>query len=228
MKTEGRRSEDPKAVVEALLRKRNPRGQGARLRGELIEAASGLLAERGDASQVSIRAVAAAAGVTPPSIYRHFSDRTSLLRAVVEERFRELDRTLDHAEAASTGPADALRRRCRAYLGFAKEHPGHYRVLFSATALGPDDVGTAGNSDHPGTASFFALVDAVQRCIDAGARASASASAERDDRDSYFLAIQLWAWMHGFVDLRISKPEMPWPASDALLTATLADLGLSG
>lgn len=33
--------------------------------------------------------------------------------------------------------------------------------------------------------------------------------------------------MHGLIDLRISKPEMPWPAVDTLLDATLSDLGLS-
>ncbi len=201
-------------------RKRNQRGQGGRLRAELIAAASALLAERGDPDQLSIRAVATAAGVTPPSIYLHFADRKSLLRAVVEERFREFDRQLDDAAAGSHDAFDALRRRCRAYFRFAKQHPGHYRVLFSATALGPKGVGTYGKTDHPGAASFFALVDAVQRCLDAGASAAA-------DRGSFFLAIQLWAWMHGIIDLRISKPEMPWPASGTLLDATLSDLGLS-
>lgn len=207
--------------MSARPRKRNRRGQGARLREELIEAASALLAERGDPDQLSIRAVAAAAGVTPPSIYLHFADRKSLLRAVVAERFRDFARRLGDAEAAGNDPFDSLRRRCRAYFRFARDHPGHYRVLFSAAALGPKGVGTYGKTDHPGAASFIALVDAVQRCLDAGARAGT-------ERDSYFLAIQLWAWMHGLIDLRISKPEMPWPAVDTLLDATLSDLGLSG
>lgn len=202
-------------------RRRNQRGQGARLREELIDAASGLLAARGDPEQVSIRAVAAAAGVTPPSIYLHFADRKSLLRAVVAKRFDDFARRLQDAEAAGKNPFDALHRRCRAYFAFARENSGHYRILFSSGALGPRGIGTYGKTDHPGAASFFALVDAVQRCLDAGARPD-------DGRDSFFLAIQLWAWMHGLIDLRISKPEMPWPAADALLDATLADLELAG
>lgn len=160
----------------------------------------------------------------PP--YRHFADRRSLLRAVVEQRFRELDAALHDAEAGSRDPFDGLRRRCRAYLTFAKEHPGHYRVLFSATALGPKGVGTYGKSDHPGAASFISLVDAVQACLDAGARTTVDLSS--GDRSSYFLAVQLWSWLHALVDLRISKPEMPWPSADALLDAALSDLGLSG
>ncbi|MEJ7725442.1 MAG: TetR/AcrR family transcriptional regulator [Actinomycetes bacterium] len=209
-------------AVCATPRRRNQRGQGARLRDELIEAASALLAERGDPDQMSIRAVASAAGVTPPSIYLHFADRKSLLRAVVEERFRDLAQRLSAAEAAGNEPFDALRRRCRAYFRFAKEHPGHYRVLFSAGALGPKGIGTYGRTEHPGAGSFRALVEAVQRCLDAGAHDVA------EDRDSYFLAIQLWAWMHGLIDLRIGKPEMRWPAVETLLDATLSDLGLSG
>jgi len=202
-------------------RRRNLRGQGARLRQELIDAASVLLAERGDPERVSIRAVATAAGVTPPSIYLHFADRKSLLRAVVAERFRVFGEELQHAEAAGSDPFDALRRRCRAYFRYAKQHPGHYRVLFSAVALGPKEVGTHRKSEHPGAGSFIALIDAVQRCVDAGARTP-------PDRESHFLAIQLWAWMHGLIDLRIGKPELPWPAADDLLDATLSDLGLAG
>lgn len=207
--------------MTATPRRRNQRGQGARLREELIEAAGRLLAEHGNPEQVSIRAVAATAGVTPPSIYLHFPDRKRLLRAVVAKRFGDFARLLSDAEAAGKDPFDALRRRCRAYFLFAREHPGHYRVLFSAAALGPKGIGTYGKADHPGAASFIALVDAVQRCLDAGARPDGV-------RDSYFLAIQLWAWMHGLIDLRISKPEMPWPAVAALLDATLADLRLTG
>lgn len=201
-------------------RTRNQRGQGVRLRAELIEAASGLLAERGDPSVVSIRAVAAAAGVTPPSIYLHFKDRKGLLNAVVTERFRTFANRLDAAEAAGRDPVDALRRRCRAYLRFARENPGHYRVLFSAASLGPKGIGTHGRAEHPGAASFIALVDAVQRCLD-------STSANEAQRDSRFVATQLWASLHGLTDLRISKPEMPWPSNDRLLAATLSDLRLT-
>lgn len=207
-------------MVNASPRRRNQRGQGARLREELIEAASDLLADQGNPDQVSIRAVATAAGVTPPSIYLHFADRKNLLRAVVAKRFDDLARLLSDAEAAGRDPFDALRRRCRAYFAFGREHPGHYRVLFSAAALGPKGIGTYGKTDHPGASSFIALVDSVQRCLDAGARPGG-------ERDSFFLAIQLWAWMHGLIDLRISKPEMPWPAVGTLLDATLFDLALT-
>ena len=47
-------------------RQRARRGEGHRLRHDLVAAASSLLAELGDANQLSMRTVAAAAVVTPP------------------------------------------------------------------------------------------------------------------------------------------------------------------
>ena len=55
---------------QAEVRRRNPRGQGDRLREEIISAASELIAESGDADQLSLRAVAKRIGIAAPSIYR--------------------------------------------------------------------------------------------------------------------------------------------------------------
>ncbi len=203
-------------------RKRNPRGQGERLRGELIDAATALLSELGNADRLSIRAVARRAGVTPPSIYRHFEDRQSLVLAVLEERFGEFNRFLAEAEAAASDPCDALRRRCHAYIEFAREHPGHYRVLFSTKVPIPSagtDWGSAPSGERPraGAVSFFALVEAIQRCLDAGAES---------DRDSSFLAVELWTVLHGVVDLHITYPDLPWPPAEEITDAVRTQAGL--
>ena len=64
-------------------RRRASRGAGEQLRGEIVTAAKQLLADSASADAVSIRAVADAVGVTPPSIYLHFADKDALLAAVV-------------------------------------------------------------------------------------------------------------------------------------------------
>ncbi|HEX2273964.1 MAG TPA: TetR-like C-terminal domain-containing protein, partial [Acidimicrobiales bacterium] len=53
-----------------------------------------------------------------------------------------------------------------AYVRFAEEHPGHYRVLFTAAA--PAGVSEE-RARHPGGPSFTLLLDTIQRCLDAGA-----------------------------------------------------------
>ncbi len=196
---------------------RAKRGEGSRLRPEIIAAASSLLAELGDANQLSVRAVAAAVGVTPPSIYRHFADKRALLVAVLEERWAELHETLAAAAAEVEDPYQALRRICLAYVRFAEDHPGHYRVLFSAAA--PAGVSEQ-RAQHPGGPTFSVLLDAVERCLDAGASVPPG-------RTSWFLAAQIWIAGHGLVDLRIGQRfPFPWPPADELVDALLSDLGL--
>jgi len=207
-------------MSQGTIRKGRPRarrGEGQRLRGEIIAAASSLLGELGDANQLSMRAVAAAVGVTPPSIYRHFADKRALLVAVLEERWAEFGSVLTGAAAEVDDPFEALRRVGLAYLRFAEEHPGHYRVLFSA-------AGAAGvsqdRSQHPGGPSYSLLVDAIERCL------AASASS---GRSSWFLALQMLIAGHGLADLcMVQHFPFPWPPPEELLDALLDDLGLSG
>lgn len=199
-------------------RRRNPRGQGVRLRAEILVGATDLIARLGDAEALTIRALTADLGVTAPSIYRHFADKAALLRAVVEAGFAAFDARLDAAAQGRTDPFDILRARSLAYLAFARDEPGLYRVLFSAASLGPAPLGL-GDGAHPGAASFGALVASVQRCLDAR---------PADGRDAFVLAVSLWSWLHGIADLRIGKPEFTWPDPTPMLDDTLARFDLAG
>jgi len=194
------------------LRGRRRRGTGHELREVVVRAATDLLAQLGDVDALTMRAVATASGVTPPSVYRHFPDKETLVQAVIAERFTDFTNLLQTA-AASAGerPLPRLEAMTRAYLRFGQEHPGHYRVLFSATNAGPAGLGLHPETDHPGAASHRRLVEAVSACLPAPGRATALP-----------LATELWASLHGIVDLRITKPDMPWPDPDVLIDAALA------
>jgi AcrR family transcriptional regulator len=197
-------------------RRRNPRGEGDLLRAEILDAATRIIGKIGDAEALSIRTLSEEVGVTPPSIYRHFDDKAAILRAVVEQRFAAFAERMYVAEQGSRSPFTALRRRCEAYLLFADEAPGHYRVLFSAASLGPVHIGVT-DRPHPGAPSFLALVESVQRCVAAGARPGG---------DATFVAVMLWSTLHGFADLRIGKPEMAWPPADKVVRDLLRRLRL--
>jgi AcrR family transcriptional regulator len=193
-------------------RRRHPRGEGARLHGEILDAAVAVIGRTGDADAMSIRALAGEVGVTAPSIYRHFADKAAILRALLARSFAQFEEHLEAAAAGSRTPFTRLRRRSEAYLEFANQQPGQYRLLFSAASLGPRQLGLDGEA-HPGAGSYEALVKSVEACVQAGARPGAPAS---------LVALQLWSTLHGYADLKIGKPELPWPA-DRLFVAQLLD-----
>lgn len=191
---------------------RRQRGTGDELRTKVIRVASEMMAELGDVDALTMRDIASAAGVTAPSVYRHFPNKHTLLRIVITERFDELSGELRAAAAAAGDePMNRLDAIVREYVRSGLANPGHYRVLFSTTNAGPAGLGLAEGERHPGTGSLGILFEAVSACLSAA-----------DDADATFvLAIGVWTSLHGIVDLRITKPDMPWPPTDQLVDDAL-------
>jgi AcrR family transcriptional regulator len=161
--------------------------------------------ETGSADAVSIRAIADAVGVTPPSIYLHFPDKSSLILAVCERHFEVFDAVVEAAGQSTPDPVESLRRRGRAYVRFGLENPEPYRILFMTPAEGAREHDVLVGA---GARAFQHLVDAVQRCIDAGAFRPA---------DAVFAATGVWTAVHGVTSLLISLPGFPWPDVAALV-----------
>src|SRR5918994_7372408 len=144
-------------------RPRSPRGRGAVLGDELVQAAATLLDRTGDPDAVTIRRVAAEVGVAPTAIYLHFADRDELMVTVVEERFAEFHRTIEEADPGGD-PLDALVACGEAYVRFALAHPGHYRALFGGVGLSSERADLVARCQAAGAPAFRALIDSVQRC----------------------------------------------------------------
>jgi AcrR family transcriptional regulator len=193
-----------------VMRRRARKGEGDLLREEILEATEQLLVETGSEEEVSIRAVAQATGVTPPSIYRHFEDKTHLLFEVCARQFGLLDEAIEGAVAGIDDPLLALQARGKAYVRFGIEHPEHYRIMF----MGPAYATPAQWSDLLGTGSFAHLVTGIQAAIDAGAIAPAG--------DALTTALHIWANIHGLTSLLVARPAMPWPDLEAFIDDHLA------
>lgn len=103
----------------------------AGLRQRVLDTSRELL-ESGGLSALSMREVARRAGVTHQAPYHHFADKESIVAELVAEGFEELARRMSCAnDAAGTGgKPEVLRRAAEAYMGFALEHPGVFRVMF--------------------------------------------------------------------------------------------------
>ena len=191
---------------DATPRRRARRGEGERLRVEILDAAEHLLAATGDEEAVSIRAVAERAGITPPSIYMHFADKNELLFEVCERRFAQFDERIEAAGAGAEDPFESLRLRAHAYVAFGTENPEAYRILFMGRPTSaPEGYGA---ERLMRSLSFEHLVDAVGRCL-----------AARPDirREPVEVAILLWTAVHGVTSLLISKPSFPWPRVEELV-----------
>ena len=100
------------------------RGSGDLLRHEILDAATDLLLETGQARAVSIRSVAQRVGVTSPSIYLHFEDKDALLDAVCARYLARLDQEMEHVAIGQPSTVDVLRAQGLAYVQFAAADPG--------------------------------------------------------------------------------------------------------
>jgi AcrR family transcriptional regulator len=180
-------------------RKRARRGDGDLLREEILEVTERLLVELGSEELVSIRVVADAVGVTPPSIYRHFADKNHLMFEVCSRVFGRLDAVLEAATAGIEDPVEAMKARGRAYVRFGVEHPEQYRIMFMGHAqAAPDQWGEVIT-----TGSFAHLMEGIQRVVDAGRMPPGT--------DLFEMALHIWANIHGITSLLVARPSFPWP-----------------
>jgi AcrR family transcriptional regulator len=191
------------AAHQTKRRQRNRRGQGERLREELIDAAIEMI-EAKQSDQLTLRGIARHVGIAATSVYLHFPDVDHVLAAVVARGFAMLTAATTEAAEGITDPAEELRARCRCYCRFGLEHPDLYLVMFQAdlplTTVADDPAAT------PGRHSFENLLSAVERCLQAGL-------APPHD-DPFRLAALIWTAEHGIVLARISRPTFPWTPID--------------
>jgi AcrR family transcriptional regulator len=177
-------------------RGRNPRGQGERLRAEIIEATSRLLDELADDQALSMRAVARAVGIAATSVYIHFPDRDALVLAALEVCHRDLMDALEKADAGEVDPLAKLTARLRHLASWVHEHPGLYKVLHESTINQRNDMAFKRQLGERTT-------EAVQRCMDAGLAPPG---------DPALVALDLRAAVHGAVSMRVNQPDLPWPS----------------
>lgn len=125
---------------------------------DLIEARNG--------PHFSLREVAAALGVRHSSVYRHFADKGALLDALTAEGFNAL-RALQIEESARhpTDSHSQLGALCIAYVRFAREKSGFFRLLFDNR---PEGEGEATGRTQFNAEAYDVLVALIRRGQDEG------------------------------------------------------------
>ncbi|MFJ2557744.1 MULTISPECIES: TetR/AcrR family transcriptional regulator [unclassified Streptomyces] len=204
-------------------RARNRRGEGGRLREDIVAAAVELLDEAGDERAITLRSVARRVGIAAPSIYPHFPDQPAIMLAVVQREFAELHDSLRSVvDKAGTEPRQRLYAVCHAYLDFARTHPERYRTMFGG--LWMPDLADSSVTDVDlatlGDASMRILADALADCAAAGQSTSTDPAGD---------AVALWVGLHGLAHQRAVADAFPWPRDIAgRIIAALAHLDAPG
>jgi AcrR family transcriptional regulator len=186
------------------------------LKRALIETAVKAIAKHG-VDAVSLRRLAARAGVSPAAPYHHFPNRDRLLASIAEEGFARLEAQLIEARDAAPDDASArLEALGLAYVTFAVSSPGYFRVMFhgESKSSGPTAAGLR---------AFHLLRDAVVACQEAG---------QAPQGDLTTLVLLAWSAVHGFATLWVDRalpfeglePERLAPEIGRLITRMFSAL----
>jgi AcrR family transcriptional regulator len=179
------------------------------------EAQALLLAEGADA--VTMRRVAAAAGITPMAIYRHYPNREALLRVLADRGRAELASRY-HRHHRRGNPLVQLRTLVNSVVDFALEQPRMYALLLAEPAA------------HDATADYRAEASPTFKTlitlIDEGMHRELLAP-----DDVWQVALGIAALMHGMISLHLagrlglSDPEFRVVCRNAI-TRALASAAL--
>lgn len=118
------------------------------LRAALIQAADEIIAE-GGIEAFSLRAAAQRAGVSPAAPAHHFGSAKGLLTEVALLAFERVGRYIEEAGHSDDVVAD-MRALGLAFVTFAVDHPGHFRLMFRNDLVNRSDPRYPEMSIKPG------------------------------------------------------------------------------
>ncbi|KAA8997670.1 TetR/AcrR family transcriptional regulator [Affinibrenneria salicis] len=184
--------------------------------GQAIRQTIRLLDER-DAQGITLADVAAAVGCRAPALYAYFANKHALLSAVHDEGFRLLlQEKLAVATKNISDPFNQLYEGGLAYLRFAFERPGLYRLMFSPSSI----KGLPENpfATDPGAECLTVLHSAVVACQIKG---------YLPGQDAAHIAFVLWSAVHGAASLLLQGRAPTQTQPDAQAAASIVDTIMS-
>jgi AcrR family transcriptional regulator len=178
-------------------------------RRAILDATEALIVEDG-LEAFSMRRLAARCGYTAPTIYHYFGDKQTLIDELVEERCRVLLRSLKRVPLGPD-PVENVRAMFVAFVRFGLRYPTFYRAL----SVPIEEERTPPPSAEAARLLMQGPLEklAAEGRVPAGVEPASQA---------------LWAYLHGHILLRTSRPDYPWEADvleiglDALLRGLIA------
>lgn len=159
------------------------------LKNALIDAGVEILNNEGLAG-LSLRSVAQKAGVSHSAPYAHFKDKQALIAAISSEGLRKLHRKLSGvAKLHQDNPLDQLYEIAWAYVNFALDYTGLFKVIFSSAI--------EREHDYPD----FVEISTRNINITVEVIKNNQASGNLKPGDPDLLAAGIWSMVHGFIFL---------------------------
>ena len=140
---------------------------------------------------MTLRAVGEAAGVSRSAPYRHYADKSALMRALAERTLRHVAQRIRRGAERRRDAWQRLRAGCWAYIDYAVAHPHHYQLVFGDAPITESDPALEAAADD----AMAAVAEMVARAQDAALLRS---GATRE------IATVVWVLLHGLTSLQIT------------------------
>lgn len=156
-------------------------------RQRILDAASAIFSESG-LEGLSVRAIAARAGLSTMGVYSHFQGKSGILAALFVDGFTRLGEAARRA-GENTPTERLLDVVVNGYIDFHRDHAAHYKLMFGVdrSQLGNDEA-----LQQTASASIEKLAGSIERLLPPGQPADLA----------LMQAFRVWTLMHGYVTLR--------------------------
>lgn len=168
----------------------------AATRDSLLEHALTVFSERGFAA-TSVRDIIRAAGVTQPTLYYHFRDKSGLFQALIERYYGESQARLEQVINTISGCESRLRTLVLQSFEFCRVDPRVPRLMFQ-THYGPRTPEIDGILDGLTSQRFRLVTRVMQDGIEAG---------ELRPSDPKFLALSFCCLMDQPINIFSRRPR---------------------
>ncbi len=194
------------------------------LKEALLSAAEDILTEKG-VQGLTLRACARRAGVSHAAPKHHFADVSELLSEVSVRSFDRLTVALEAVrEEGGADPAERLVRVAHVYVGFARQFPDHFRLMFRRDAMSPDNE-TVQQAAGRTFAEMANSIAAQRSEPEVTPETLEERIGERDFQNDILMA---WSQIHGYAQLLLEGQFDGFAETeglDAFVERTIAETG---
>ncbi|MEQ6247939.1 TetR/AcrR family transcriptional regulator [Sulfitobacter sp. HNIBRBA3233] len=177
------------------------------LRQALVDAALELIEEKGPTG-FTLSEAAKQAGVTPAAVYRHFDGREDLIAEAALQGYEIFGELMEFAyKKGQPSALEAFEATGRAYLAFARRHPGHYIAMFESGI----------SINH--SAALATVANRANAVLERAAKDLSQHIPEDKRPPASMFSAHIWALSHGVVELFARNSPgraSPFPPEDLL------------